>query len=111
MVIAMAAKIKEKPVFLPNTKKAIELYDWVDARFREIDFTELSKEDGLKEIELHDVVEQNVGLQFGLETADRNNPITCYKQVRPGGREPSAGERDVSFVRRMVRDYEEFINS
>ena len=99
-------KTKEKPVMLPNTKKAIELYDWVDERFDKIDFTKLNQAEANKELELLEVIEKNVGLQFGLETQDRNNVIDCYKCVKPGGKKPSAGERDVSFVRRMVRDYE-----
>ena len=47
-----------------------------------------------------------VGVAFGLDTADRNDPETCAVLVRPGPREPRGGDADLSFVRRMVRLHE-----
>ncbi len=46
-----------------------------------------------------------VGEAFGLDTADRNDPATCKALIRPSSRTPRPGETDVSFVRRMCRDY------
>jgi hypothetical protein len=46
-----------------------------------------------------------VGVAFGLDTADRNDPETCAALVRPGPPTPALGETDVSFVRRMVRQW------
>jgi hypothetical protein len=48
-----------------------------------------------------------VGVAYGLDTADRNNPDDCAALVRPGPREPRGGEADLSFVRRMVRTFNE----
>ena len=46
-----------------------------------------------------------VGVAYGLDTADRNDPEVCAACVRPGPREPRGGEADLSFVRRMVRGF------
>jgi len=46
-----------------------------------------------------------VGVAFGLDTADRNNQDDCAALIRPGPREPQGGEADLSFVRRMVRQW------
>jgi hypothetical protein len=48
-----------------------------------------------------------VGVAFGLDTSDRNNPEDCAALVRPGSREPRGGDVDLSFVRRMVRAFNE----
>lgn len=46
-----------------------------------------------------------VGVAFGLDTADRNDPEVCAALIRPGPRGVRPGNSDVSFVRRMVRKY------
>lgn len=46
-----------------------------------------------------------VGVAYGLDTADRNDPETCAACVRPGPRKPLGGDADLSFVRRMVRTF------
>lgn len=46
-----------------------------------------------------------VGVAYGLDTADINDPETCAACVRPGAREPLGGEADLSFVRRMVKHW------
>lgn len=48
-----------------------------------------------------------VGVAYGLDTADRNDPETCRATVRPGAREPLGGDADLSFVRQMVRTFRE----
>ena len=44
-----------------------------------------------------------VGVAFGLDTADRNDPATCAAVIRPGLPDPPGGDVDLSFVRRCVR--------
>ena len=46
-----------------------------------------------------------VGIAYGLDTADRNDPEVCADLIRPGAREPLGGEADLSFVRRMVKSW------
>jgi len=46
-----------------------------------------------------------VGDAFALDTADRNDPATAAT-VRPGPRVPRGGDADLSFVRRLVRDFQ-----
>jgi len=45
-----------------------------------------------------------VGVAYGLDTADRNNFETCRDLIRPGAKNPAHPD-DLSFVRRMVRDF------
>jgi hypothetical protein len=67
---------------LTRTKRALELYDAGEA-------------DG-----------EAVGIAFGLDTADRNSFETCKACVRPGKKHPAHPD-DLSFVRRMVKKWEE----
>lgn len=46
-----------------------------------------------------------VGVAFGEDTREFNNPVTCAKCVRPGPRVPAIGQ-ELSFVRRMVAKWE-----
>jgi hypothetical protein len=103
----MSAKDK-KILWLAETKKALDLYDWAWDKFCKIDFVNLSREDGHHELNAFKVLEQNVGLIFGIETSDRNGIIDCYKYVHPGPKNPSPGE-ELSMVRKLVNEWEKNI--
>ena len=58
----------------------------------------------------YDVTDANglgraVGVAYGLDTSDRNDPQTCAACIRPG-KPPSADHPDKSLVRFMVRKWE-----
>ena len=101
----MSAKDK-KIMWLAETKKALDLYDWAWDKFcKKIDFNNLSREDSKHELHALKVLEQNVGLIFGIETSDRNDIIDCYKHVSIGPKNPSPGE-ELSMVRKLVIEWE-----
>jgi hypothetical protein len=54
-----------------------------------------------------DALAEAVGIAYGLDTADRNDPETCRTCIRPGLPNPPGGDADLSFVRRMVRQFGE----
>ena len=115
----MSAKDK-KIMWLAETKKALDLYDWAWDKFCKIDFNNLSREDSKHELHALEVLKQNVGLIFGIETSDRNEMleevgmdsdiIDCYKYVKPGPKNPSPGE-ELSMVRKLVIEWEKNIQS
>lgn len=47
---------------------------------------------------------REVGVAYGLDTADRNDPATCADFIRPGPAVPKPGY-EPSFVREMVRKW------
>jgi len=105
MSIIASAEIK-KNMWLGETKKALDLYDWAWDKFCKIDFNNLSREDSIHELNVLEVLKQNVGLTFGLETSDRNDAIDCYKYVKPGPKIPEPGE-ELSMVKKLVNEWEE----
>jgi len=84
-----------------RTIKAIEAYDVADERFCNTDW---EAEVVLQELEYIESLAEAVGWAYGLDTADRNNPETCKQCVRPGTKVPEPGY-ELSFVRRMIRDF------
>lgn len=90
---------------LSRTAKAIQDYD---ERVPELERKLITPRDQyevvavVREIEKLD---EAVGIAFGEDTRDRNNPETCRQCVRPGPKEPSPGF-ELSFVRRLVLEWE-----
>ena len=56
----------------------------------------------LQKLRREDDLARAVGVAFGLDTADYNDPDLCEACVRPGRPLPP-GHPDESFVRRVVR--------
>jgi hypothetical protein len=86
---------------LSRTAAAIEAYDAFDATFEMMK----SNESVLAWFAKQEELGQAVGLAFGLDTADRNNPDTCRQVVRPGPKVPSPGF-EKSFVRALVEQWQ-----
>lgn len=87
---------------LSRTKAAIEAYDAFDATFDEMKRNNDAVMAWFARLE---ELGKAVGIAFGLDTADRNNPDTCKQCIRPGHKVPGPGE-ELSFVRRMVAQWE-----
>lgn len=52
-----------------------------------------------------DELAEAVGIAYGLDTAHVNDFETCRACIRPGHPNPPGGDEDLSFVRRLVRQY------
>lgn len=87
---------------LDRTRAALAAYDRADCALRETDFSKLERGRALEIIARLEILAEDVGRQFGLDTADRNNLSDCTRLVRPGPARPQGGDADLSFVRRMV---------
>ena len=88
------------------TKAALATHDKALAAFKaklDKDITGLDQE-LVKDLHNLEKLEILVGESFGYDTNDINSVDTCRECVRPGDPEPSPGF-ELSFVRRMVRDY------
>jgi len=91
---------------LPGTKAAIEIYDKADEEFsRKLDGDDYEAQEIINDLDHLEKLEENVGYTYGLETSDFNNPETCKSCIRPGTKVAQPG-CELSFVRRMVIDYE-----
>ena len=92
---------------LPKTEAAIAAYDEHDAICTVDHILDLPPKAVGKLFDELDRLGHEVGIAFGEETKDRNDPATCAAVIRPGPKTPPLGETDVSFVRRMVRLWRE----
>jgi hypothetical protein len=94
---------------LRRTRDAIAAYDEADARFRDPALWENGGPSTGEASRLLAELEQlgeAVGIAYGEDTKDINDPDTCRQCVRPGPATPPLGETRPSFVRRMVADWE-----
>lgn len=87
---------------LPKTKAAIAAYDEHDAICTVDSIVDLPRGAAMKLFNELDRLGREVGVAFGEETKDRNNPQTCADCIRPGPKTLALGETEPSFVRRMV---------
>lgn len=88
---------------LSRTRDAIKAYDLVDSEFTTDRI--LSGEAPIDIPQKLEKLGEAVGIAYGLDTADRNSLETCKQYIRPGPANPPPGY-DISFVRRMVRDWQ-----
>lgn len=82
---------------LPRTVAAIAAYDQFDESTK---WSELEADEWFKAYHQLEELGRVVGLTFGEETKDHNDPQTCEALVRPGPKVPGPGFQ-ISFVRRM----------
>lgn len=73
---------------LTRTAAALELYDWMGA--------ELDRCDAITDemVEHLDTARRRVAVAYGLDTADRNNPVDCAASLMD--------ESGLRFIRRMI---------
>lgn len=90
---------------LAKTEAAILAYDAHDEICTVDNVEDLPRGAATKMFDERARLAREVGVAFGEETKDRNDPQTCTDLIRPGPSTPPLGETDVSFVRRMVRDW------
>ena len=90
---------------LPNLSRTIAALKRYDAEIAELE-EEMREAETMIQIDIAAAkamnLERDVGVAYGLDTADRNNPLTCASTVRPGPAIPGVGQ-ELSFVRRMVQ--------
>ena len=94
------------PARLPNlarTAEALKRYDRADQAAKETDWRGVPRGRASEIIARLEILAEDVGRQFGLDTADRNDPDACTRMVRPCHRNNPGGK---SFVRRMVEQWE-----
>lgn len=91
------------PPDLTRTAAALAAYDEHDQNVP--DLTRLSNDACVEWLDENDRLARAVGVAFGLDTSDRNDPGDCAELLRPGP--PPGGGREESFVRRMVREWRE----
>ena len=91
---------------LSRTRDAIVAYDEADARFDTDHILSLSLIACHIAMQELGTLAEAVGAAYGEDTKDRNDPATCCQLVRPGRVVPGPGFEE-SFVRRMVREWEE----
>ena len=84
----------------PRTKEALRIFDEQDPVLTQKIMDGNNKETMKVFAELERLAE-NVGIAFGEDTKDINNPETCRQCIRPGHKVPVPGQ-ELSFVRRMV---------
>lgn len=84
---------------LTRTRKAVAAYDALVALPMPDDFGQ-----AWARLKAEDAAGEAVGVAYGEDTKDRNNPEVCRACIRPGKANPAHPD-DLSFVRRMVRDY------
>ncbi len=89
---------------LEKTQAAIAAYDAADEKYTADEIQ--GKHDALKALENLEQLGEAVGTAFGEETQDRNDSEDCRRLIRPGHAVPPPGA-ELSFVRRMVKDWEE----
>jgi hypothetical protein len=82
---------------LTRTVAALAAYDAADGT-----------DPDLEQLERLEVLGDAVGIAFGQDTADRNS-LEQSRLLRPGPANPLGGEADLSYVRRMVRKFQEQI--
>ena len=90
--------MKELPS-LERTRQAIAAYDRADATLTTEHLLSLPTLEYYNAMRRLEILAEAVGIAFGEDTDDRNNPDTCRQLIRPGNSD--------SFVRRMVRQWEE----
>ena len=96
---------------LKETKDALDRYDREnDDLIILIDSSDHSDPDQaiviLKKIEIVEEYARQIGLAYGNDTKEINNREDCERFIRPGVKEP-VNEDDLSFVRKMVKRWEE----
>lgn len=94
------------PLSLARTLSAVEAYDAHDELVAKVllfpeDYSDSAADQIMRK---RDELGAIVGTAYGLDTADRNDPATCARCVRPGPRMPQPGA-ELSFVRRMLALY------
>lgn len=83
---------------MSRTAKALEHYDHLNVALKD-DTTQ-------KGNQLVMDAARDVGVAFGEDTKDRNDPQVCADLIRPGPKVPGPGA-ELSFVRRMVKLWRE----
>jgi hypothetical protein len=91
---------------LARTRKAIAAYDEADERFNATQIETLKVGEAFALFDELERLGEAVGIAYGEDTQDRNSPETCRQCIRPGRLVPGPGCTE-SFVRRMVRHWEE----
>lgn len=87
---------------LTHTRAAVAEFDRLEpALWAQIDVRETTNAEAEALLARIEALGEAVGVAFGLDTSDRNNPETCRQCVRPGPAVPSPGA-ELSFVRRML---------
>lgn len=89
---------------LSRTAAAIEAFDKHSAEFTVDRILRLTNREADQQLAKLEELAEAVGIAYGLDTADRNDPKTCAQCIRPGEAVPANGE-PVSFVRRMLADW------
>jgi hypothetical protein len=84
-----------------RTIAALALYDAADAEC-DRNLIDWPLDVGTAKLRELERLAEKVGIAFGLDTADINNPETCRQCVRPGAAVPPPGFEE-AFVRRAVR--------
>lgn len=95
-----------KEINLSRTRDAIVAYDEADTRLNTDHILSLSLVACHIAMQELGSLAEAVGAAYGEDTADRNDPATCRQLVRPGRLVPGPGFEE-SFVRRMVREWQE----
>lgn len=88
---------------LPKTRAAIEAYDILYDQFNSS--LQISHRRWIEFVSEIERLAEAVGIAYGEETCDINNPETCKQCIRPGPKVLPPGA-ELSFVRRMVNDWE-----
>lgn len=73
-----------KRLYLPETKKALAVYDQTKHEFERIHVLRVTTDNEvLAELTHMEELREAVGIAFGMDTMDRNSMETCKNCVRP----------------------------
>ncbi len=104
----MTAPVQKLPD-LSRTARALARYDALEDELDTDAGADLALENPARhsnQLERLDALGRAVGVAFGEDTKDRNDPETCAGVVRPGPAVPRPG-CELSFVRRMGAQWRE----
>ena len=89
-----------------RTQEALRIYDEQEPiLFNKVMATRIPGESGRLMDEI-DKLAEAVGIAFGEDTKDINNPETCRQCIRPGPAVPPPGA-ELSFVRKTIKKFAE----
>ena len=91
----------EKLPDLARTSAALDAYDELDAS---LDFSKINHSQAEAAFAKIEKAAEAVGIAFGEDTKDRNNPDDCRKLIRPGHKVPGPGY-ELSAVRKWVNQW------